>query len=78
MFPSFREFLSMYNMKFISADDLVRREFSDRWVRAGDMPELRAMHIYKKQDIRKFNRLTLLLFLALVALVFVVRIASMV
>lgn len=77
MFPSFREFLSMYKAKFIAPDDLVRREFSDRWIRAGDMPELRSMHLYRRQDLRKFNRLVLLLFLALVALIFVVRLASM-
>lgn len=77
MFPSFREFLSMYNAKFIAPDDLVRREFSDRWIRAGDMPELRAMHLYQRQDNRRFMRLVMILFLLVIAGIFALRIASL-
>ena len=44
MFPSFKDFQSMYRLKFVGPDDLVRRESSERWVRVGDMPELRLTH----------------------------------
>lgn len=77
MFPSFREFVSMYRIRFISPDDLVRREFSDRWIRAGDMPELRAMHVYHQQDNRKFRRLLVILFLFFVALIFAYRMITL-
>lgn len=43
MFPSFKEFQAMYRLKFIAPDDLVRRETSERWSRAGDLPELRGV-----------------------------------
>jgi hypothetical protein len=43
MFPSFKEFQAMYRLKFIAPDDLVRRETSERWLRAGDLPELRGV-----------------------------------
>lgn len=52
MFPSFRDFVSMYQLKFVSPDDLVRRENSERWVRAGDLPELRGMHLYETERRR--------------------------
>lgn len=42
-FPSFAEFQTLWMRKFISDDDLVRREGSTRWIRAGDLPELRTM-----------------------------------
>lgn len=47
VFPSFMDFQQMYRLKFVSPDDLVRRETSNRWIRAGDLPELRAMHLYE-------------------------------
>lgn len=46
VFPSFMDFQNMYRLRFVSPDDMVRRETSDRWIRAGDLPELRAMHLY--------------------------------
>lgn len=48
MFPSFRDFQNMYRLKFVAPDDLVRRENSDRWVKARDLPELRSMHLYDR------------------------------
>lgn len=48
VFPSFRDFQNMYRLKFIAPDDLVRREYSDRWIPARDLPELRAMHLYDR------------------------------
>lgn len=43
MIPSFKEFLTLYRIKFVTPDDFIRRENSDRWVRVGDMPELRGV-----------------------------------
>lgn len=40
-FPTMQELQTMYRLKFIAPEDLVRRETSDRWVPAGDLPELR-------------------------------------
>lgn len=56
VFPSFNDFQKMYRLKFVSPDDMVRRETSDRWSRAGDLPELRAMHLY--QDSGRVRHLT--------------------
>jgi hypothetical protein len=39
---SYAELRSLYQRQFISDDDEVRRDDSDRWVKAGDMPDLRA------------------------------------
>ena len=50
MFPSFKEFQTMYRVKFVAPDDLVRRENSDRWVRAGDMPELRGVRDHQRME----------------------------
>jgi hypothetical protein len=44
MFPSFKDFQTMYRLKFVGPDDMVRRENSDRWTRVGDLPELRLTH----------------------------------
>jgi hypothetical protein len=56
MFPSFKDFQSMYRMQFISPSDLVRRENSDRWIKAGDMPELRLIHSERHGAGRKFTQ----------------------
>ena len=56
MFPSFKDFQSMYRMKFIGEDDLVRRESSERWVRVGDLPELRSIHLYDRNQ-RSFTQI---------------------
>lgn len=77
MFPSFRDFQAMYRLKFVAPDDLVRRETSDRWVRAADLPELRAMRLYERDDTRRFGRLVAVLFLLLLACVLVMRILSL-
>ncbi len=41
-FGSLGELRALYAQGFVSADDLVRPEGSERWVRAGQMPVLRA------------------------------------
>lgn len=51
-FPSFKDFQNMYRLNFISPDDMVRRETSDRWMRAGDLPELRSMMLYDRPSKR--------------------------
>lgn len=52
VFPSFRDFAAMYQMKFVGPEDLVRREGSERWIKAGDMPELRAIYLYETERRR--------------------------
>ncbi len=41
--PSYAELRQLYERQFISDDDEVRREGSERWVRAGDMADLRPL-----------------------------------
>ena len=40
-FGSLKELYVLYQREFVSDDDLVRREGTDRWVPAGSMPELK-------------------------------------
>lgn len=72
MFPSFRDFQSMYRMNFVGPDDLVRRETSSRWVRAGDLPELRSSHLYERRNSRRISGVFWLM-LAACALVVLVQ-----
>ena len=53
VFPSFQDFQAMYRMRFVAPDDLVRRETSERWLRAGDLPELRSLHLYDRGGRRR-------------------------
>jgi hypothetical protein len=39
--PTYAELRVLYRRQFISDDDEIRRAGSDRWVRAGDMPDLK-------------------------------------
>jgi hypothetical protein len=66
--PSFKELQSLYRIGFITADDQLRRENSDRWMRLGDLPELRAMHLYDQSGPRKAFVVALWLMLGLFAL----------
>jgi hypothetical protein len=40
---SYAELRTLYQRQFISDEDEVRKEGSDRWVKAGKMPDLRAI-----------------------------------
>jgi hypothetical protein len=66
--PSFQEFQALYRMQFISPDDLVRRETGERWLRAGDLPELRSLHLYDRGGRRRAVTLALWLMLGAFAL----------
>jgi hypothetical protein len=68
VFPSFQDFQSMYRLKFVSPDDLVRRETSGRWLRAGDLPELRSLHLYDRGGRRRAVTQAFWLMLGLFAL----------
>lgn len=52
MFGTFSEFHVMWKHSFIDDNDLVRREGSARWIRAGDLPELHAVRQREKSDVR--------------------------
>ena len=71
MFPSFKEFQAMYRLKFIAPDDLVRRETSERWLRAGDLPELRG--VVEAGRIGRQFTLAMWLMVGLFALVIIIR-----
>ena len=68
VFPSFRDLQSMYRLKFLGPDDLVRRENSERWIRVGDLPELRSVHLYAAQQGPWTLQLLMLVMLGAVAL----------
>ena len=57
MFPSFKDFQSMYRLKFIAPTDMVRRENSERWMRAAELPELRLTHSETHGAGRRFTQL---------------------
>lgn len=38
--PTYKELRTLYKARFINDDDQVRKEDSDRWVRAGSMKDL--------------------------------------
>lgn len=67
VFPSFRDFQNMYRLRFVSPDDLVRRETSQRWMRAGDLPELRTLHLYDRSPRARKIQAALWLMVGLLA-----------
>jgi hypothetical protein len=50
--PSLADLHALYSQGFLSDDDLVRMEGSQRWVAAGSMPALRGVR-ERKTDLRK-------------------------
>lgn len=73
MFPSFKDFQSMYRLKFIAPDDLCRREFSDRWIPVKDLPELRSVHLYDRDGGKPWIRAAIWALAGLMALLVLVR-----
>jgi hypothetical protein len=71
MFPSFKDFQTMYRLKFIAPDDLVRRETSDRWIAAGDLPELRNLSRAERET--RYVSTTLYLMVAVLAFALMIR-----
>lgn len=69
--PSLADLHALYSQGFLSDDDLVRMEGSQRWTPAGSMPALRGVR-ERKTDLRKAAIVlaaAMLLTLALAALV---------
>jgi hypothetical protein len=50
--PTLGDLHGLYNQGFLSDDDLVRAESSERWVRVGNMPALRGVR-EERGDPRK-------------------------
>ncbi|HUB05696.1 MAG TPA: DUF4339 domain-containing protein [Myxococcales bacterium] len=66
-FGSLAELRALYAQGFVAADDLVRPEGSERWIRAGQMPVLRAAQSRTSVGARAAGLLTVsLLFSAVV------------
>ncbi|MHB8418298.1 MAG: DUF4339 domain-containing protein [Myxococcales bacterium] len=66
-FGSLAELRALYAQGFVSAEDMVRPEGSERWIRAGQMPVLRAAESRTRAGTRAAGVLTLtLLFSAVV------------
>jgi hypothetical protein len=57
--PDMKEFLLLWNRGVIAADDLVRREGIDRWVKAAELPWIRGLREGDKRDDRRLFWLTL-------------------
>lgn len=47
---SFGELQELFRLSLVGEDDLVRREGSERWVRAGDLPELRRLRQHQREE----------------------------
>ena len=71
--PSFADLASLYRVQFISDDDMVRREGSERWMRVGDLPELRALHLYDRSSTRRAFNVVLWLLLGAFAVAVTVQ-----
>jgi hypothetical protein len=69
--PSLGDLAALYRQGFLGPDDLVRRESSERWMRAGDLPGLAASRT-RRRDLRWI----LPILLAAVALVAAVALLS--
>lgn len=54
-----KEFLLLWKRGVIAADDLVRREGVERWVKAAELPWIRGMREGDKRDDRRLFWLTL-------------------
>jgi hypothetical protein len=61
MVGSQKEFLRLFRSGIIAADDLVQR--GEQWVRAEDLPWIRAMSVDRKRDGRRLFWITLSLML---------------
>jgi hypothetical protein len=62
--PSLSTLHALYEQGFLGDDDLVRKESSDRWVRAGNLPALHGAR-HRRRD----PRIVLAILFAAVALV---------
>ena len=71
--PSFADLANLYRVQFLTDDDLVRRESSDRWIRVGDLPELRALHLYDNSGARRAFSVVLWLLLGAFAIAVTVQ-----
>jgi hypothetical protein len=72
-FGSLQELRNLYMQGFVSPDDLVRPENSERWVRAGTMPVLRAAKPKAKVETRMVLILALTILFSLVVATYVLR-----
>jgi GYF domain 2 len=70
--PSLADLHALYSQGFLSDDDLVRMEGSERWVPAGSMPALRGVR-ERKADPRKVSLVLAAAILLTLALVLLVR-----
>lgn len=62
--PDQKEFLRLWTRGIVAADDLVRREGVDRWVKAAELPWIRGLREGNAADGRRLFRLTILLMVA--------------
>ena len=63
-----KEFLKLYRIGVIAADDLVRREGQTRWIPAGELPGISSMREQGRKDNRRLLFITLaMMVLGLVA-----------
>jgi len=70
---SFAELQTLYAQQFLSDDDEVRREGSERWTRAGLMPELRTAKPRPYLRGNEFAWLAALIAIASLLLFFLLR-----
>jgi hypothetical protein len=62
--PTQKEFLVLWQRGVIAADDLVKRDGVERWVRAADLPWIRGMTADIRKDGRRLLWITVALMIA--------------
>ncbi len=70
---SYAELRTLYQRQFISDEDEVRKEDSDRWVKAGAMPDLRAIKPRPFFDGLEFAWLVIALCIATLIMILLFR-----
>jgi len=70
---SYAELRTLYQRQFLSDDDEVRREGSDRWVKAGQMPDLRAIRPRRYFDGFEFAWLAIIICVATLLMILFFR-----
>ncbi len=70
---SYAELRTLYQRQFLSDEDEVRRDGSDRWTKAGQMPDLRAIRPQRFFDGFEFAWLAVAICVGTLLMVFLFR-----
>jgi|GEM_PF-1842404 len=67
-----KELVKLFQSGFIAPDDLVLRDGSERWTKAGELPWIRGAHQIRREDNRRLFGITLVMMvLGLIAVFYI-------